>query len=180
MLRIVFWLVLMSAFVLAQESPAPWLNTTPNTIAGYTQYVKPGQTVQQYMATARSYASRAEKTYPTPFADKPLWRGAILNAETAARLSSTNPEAIGLLAEIYTKTKWWSRAYLAWRTLRIHHKLSQQQREQAALSAAQVGYGYYRQGKMKIAIPYLEDSLEFKADPDVKKLLDRARVKAGG
>lgn len=177
MLRILSVLILsFSTLAWTQESPAPWLKTGPN-VAGYSLEVQPNLSSEQYLATARKLASQAQKNHSTSFADKPTWRAALLNAETAAKLNPTDPQTIGFLAELYTQTQWWKRAYLAWRTLRIHRRLSQRELEQAALSAGRVGYSYFRQGNMKEAIPYLEDSLDFKANPDVQKLLERARTK---
>jgi tetratricopeptide (TPR) repeat protein len=178
MLRIAFCLLIgLYTLVWAQESHAPWLKTSPNTIAGYDQAVEPNLSAGQYLVKARQLAGQAQQKRIPRFADKPAWRAAILNAETAARLNPTDPETIGFLAELYTQTQWWKRAYLAWRTLRIHRRLSDKEREMAALSAGRVGYSYYRQGRLKLAIPYLEASLGFRPNPEVQKLLDRARAK---
>ena len=188
MLRIVLCCITGLGLSLAAESPAPWLKTGPGNTAGYSQQVQPGLSAQQYLARARSLANQAQTKHSTSFADKPTWRAAILNAETAAKLNSTDSETIQFLAELYTKTQWWKRAYLAWRTLRIHRRLTDKEREMAALSAGQVGYSYYRQAlsykdrtmadeAMGHAVRYLEESLKFKPDPDVQKVLSQAKAK---
>jgi tetratricopeptide (TPR) repeat protein len=176
-LRFVLGLTLCLGLAWAAESPAPWLQTGPGNTAGYSLDVEPGFSAAQYLAKARQLANQAQQKHSTSFADKPTWRAAILNAETAAKLDSTNPETLQFLAELYTQTQWWKRAYLAWRTLRIHRRLSDKEREMAALSAGRVGYSYYRQGRLKLAIPYLEASLGFRQNLEIQKLLDRARAK---
>jgi tetratricopeptide (TPR) repeat protein len=159
-------IALQAAFpVFAQEQPAQ----------PATQPAAQPQTAAQYYANAQQLAAQAEIAYPTAFLDLPLWDSAVANAATAADLEPSNLTYLRYLAELYTTTQWWIRAYDTWKLLEAKVTLDETSKTQAARSAAKLGYLAMQRGAKAEAVTYLQESLRWKEDMAVRSLLQRAQ-----
>ena len=70
---------------------------------------------QDALDSARENAARAESQGVAAYPDAPLWLDALRQGELAARLAPGAPEPLLFLAETYTATRWYARAWEAWR-----------------------------------------------------------------
>ncbi|HWG85628.1 MAG TPA: hypothetical protein VNT60_09125 [Deinococcales bacterium] len=166
------------SFAAAQTSgttPAATPTINPAAIAPRDPAVMPGQTAEQYLATARELAAQAAVAYPVPYVDKPLWYDAIQNAAAARNADRANMEAARFLAELYTTTQWWFMALVTWREVATMGALDADANRMAAMAAAKVGYIRLERGLANEAVPFFQESLRFQANPEVQALLARAQ-----
>jgi tetratricopeptide (TPR) repeat protein len=169
-LIVVTAIALQAAFpAFAQEQPAqPPASPAP-------QPVTQAQTAQQYFANAQQLAAQAEIAYPTAFVDLPLWDSAVANAAAASDLEPSNLTYLRYLAELYTTTQWWIRAYDTWRSLESKAALDTTSSGLAARAAAKLGYIAMQRGAKTEAVTYLQQSLRWKEDTAVRSLLQRVQ-----
>lgn len=137
--------------------------------------VRPGLTAEQYLAEAQALAAQAAVAYPVAFVDKPLWSDAVAYAEAAVRAAPDDARNLRYLGELLTTTQWWYAALQTWRALESRQALDAQARQWAAMAAAKIGYIRLERGLAGEAVPYLEASLAYQDDADVRALLDRAQ-----
>lgn len=84
--------------------------------------------------------SEARRAYPSGFVDHEPWKETIRHAEMLVNENPNDLEARRLLAEIYSETKWWIRAWNSWNAYNdmggSWDSQAQQRAEEAALSLA--------------------------------------------
>ncbi len=69
---------------------------------------------QQMLGEAQSLAQQARQNKVAPSPDLTPWKQAIAKAEEATKAEPSAPETWGVLAQLYTETKFWSKAEEAW------------------------------------------------------------------
>lgn len=137
--------------------------------------VRSGLSAEQYLAESQALAAQAAVAYPVAYLDKPLWSDAVAYAEAAVRAAPEDARYLRYLGELYTTTQWWYAALATWRLLESRGTLGDQERQWAAMAAAKVGYIRLERGLPGEALPFLQASLEYQDDADVRALLDRAQ-----
>lgn len=155
-----------------------WLGSAYAQTTQPAQAPQPAMTAEQYHAEAQRLAVEADARYVTDFYDQILWNQAIRNAEAAVAAEPSNPTYLRTLAELYTRTQFWWRAYQNWLKLEQMAQLGDQERQWAALSAAKIGYIRLSRGLAVEAIPFLEASLRWEENPQVAAMLDVAQQQA--
>ena len=141
--------------------------------------VEPGLTAQQYAATATTLAAEAETAYPTAFADFPLWNQALANAEAAVHAEPNNADHVRLLAMLYTKTKWWSRAMNNFDRLQAMRDLDFEAKSTAAFVARKLGVMALDRGDGRRAAAFLQRSMMLEESPVTLALLQRVNAAFG-
>lgn len=162
---------LLTGTVTAQTQPTD--PATPTAPAQPAPVAQP--TAAQYFANAQQLAAQAEIAYPQAFSDLPLWDFALRNAQAATDLEPGNLDYLRYTAELYTTTQWWIRAYDTWKLYESKTALNDEAKTQAALSAAKLGFLALQRGDKTRAVTYLQESLRWKDDADVRSLLQRAQ-----
>src|SRR6056297_4035911 len=63
---------------------------------------------------ARDAMQRAIEQDVPPFPDQPLWAEAARNARRAVELAPSHPRTLGTVAEVYSRSNFYARAWTAW------------------------------------------------------------------
>lgn len=110
---------------------------------------------EEALREGRQVAAEAQRTYIDAFPDQPLWREAIELGQVARRESPNHPEPHRYLAEVYTATKWYGRAWDSWMAyLDVGGRLDSNARRDIALAGNELGYTRYEQGDMEAALRF--------------------------
>jgi tetratricopeptide (TPR) repeat protein len=141
--------------------------------------VEPGLTAAEYANKSIELISNAEAAYPTAYADFPIWNQAIANAEAAVQTDPTNIKYVRMLAMLYVKTQWWSRAMTNFDQLEALNGLDPEAIPTAAFVARRLGVLAIDRGDNAEAAKYFERSLTLESNPITQALLDRATVFLG-
>lgn len=92
------------------------------------------------ISEVRALRSEARRAYARAFVDRELWTETLEQAELLVEENPGDLEARRLLAEIYSETRWWIRAWEAWNTYNDMggrwDSETQQEAVEAALSLA--------------------------------------------
>lgn len=84
----------------------------------------------------RALREQARVAYPVAFVDRDLWKATIEEAQSLEAQHPQDLEVQRLMAEIYTESKWWIRAWEAWQNYRqLGGDWDGVAREQAILAA---------------------------------------------
>lgn len=104
------------------------------------------------LAQARSAMEEAIATGEDPFPDRPNWSEAIRHARRAVEAAPRHPRTLGLLAELYSRTNYHSRAWQTWnRLLDAGHLLASGQTEPFVRSGEEMAYAAYQRGDRQAA-----------------------------
>ena len=138
-----------------------------------------GLSASQYAANAKSFSTRAEVKYEEAFSDQELWGSAIANAEAANVLAPNNASYVRVLAVLYTKTQWWSRAMTNFDRLESMAGLDTQTRSAAAFVARKLGYLAIQRGSGQEAALYLQRSMVLESKAITQAMLKRVNLAFG-
>jgi tetratricopeptide (TPR) repeat protein len=141
--------------------------------------VEPGLSAEQYASKSIALVNTAETSYPTAYADFPIWNQAIANAEAAVQADPTNVKYVRMLAMLYVKTQWWVRAMANFDQLEALNGLDPEAITTAAFVARRLGVLAIDRGDNTEAANYFERSLALESNPITQALLDRATVFLG-
>jgi tetratricopeptide (TPR) repeat protein len=141
--------------------------------------VEPGLSAEQYASKSIELVSTAEASYPTAYADFPIWNQAIANAEAAVQVDPTNVKYVRMLAMLYVKTQWWVRAMTNFDQLEALNGLDPEAITTAAFVARRLGVLAIDRGDNMEAANYFERSLALESNPITQALLDRTTVFLG-
>ena len=141
--------------------------------------VEPGLTAEQYAGKSVELIGNAEAAYPTAYADFPIWNQAIANAEAALQADPTNIKYTRMLAMLYVKTQWWSRAMTNFDQLEALNGLDPEAITVAAFVARRLGVLAIDRGDNTQAAEYFERSLALESNPITLALLERTTVFLG-
>lgn len=137
--------------------------------------VPTGLSAAEYLAKSKEFAAQAAVVYPVAFVDKPLWTEAIKYAEAAYTADSSSNDTVAYLGGVYTTTQWWFKGYEYYKILESRMALTPEQRTNAALDAAKVGYIRLTRGLNADAAMFLQASLNYVDSPDVRAMLAQAQ-----
>lgn len=134
-----------------------WLATLLLLLAGLS--LGPGALAQDLPDPARNALDRAQSameeaiaTGEDPFPDRPLWAEAIRHAQRAVQQAPEHPRTLGMLAELYSRTNFHSRAWQTWnRLLDAGHSLTSAQTPLFVRSGEEMAYSAYQQGDRQAA-----------------------------
>jgi tetratricopeptide (TPR) repeat protein len=130
---------------------------------------------------ARSAMQDAIAQNVDPYPDRPLWAEAIREARRAVELAPTHPRTLGTLAEIYSRTNFYARAWQAWQQyLAAGHGLDAQQTPLYLAVAEEYAWSFYERGdKARAAEIHMEvlDAVSFSKESRV--WLGRIRMEQG-
>lgn len=141
--------------------------------------VEPGLTAEQYAMTSMELIANAEVAYPSAYADFPIWNQAIANAEAAVQADPTNAKYVRMLAMLYVKTQWWSRAMINFDQLEALNGFDPEAITSAAFVARRLGVLAIARGDKSEAVTYFERSMELESNPITQALLDRTTIFLG-
>jgi tetratricopeptide (TPR) repeat protein len=141
--------------------------------------VEPGLTAEQYASKSIELVGSAEASYPTAYADFPIWNQAIANAEAAVQTDPTNVKYVRMLAMLYVKTQWWVRAMTNFDQLEALNGFDPEAITSAAFVARRLGVLAIDRGDNTQAANYFERSLALESNPITQALLDRTTVFLG-
>ena len=141
--------------------------------------VEPGLSAEQYASKSIELVGSAEASYPTAYADFPIWNQAIANAEAAVQADPTNVKHLRMLAMLYVKTQWWIRAMTNFDQLEALNGLDPEAISVAAFVARRLGVLAIDRGDNTEAANYFERSLALESNPITQALLDRTTVFLG-
>jgi tetratricopeptide (TPR) repeat protein len=141
--------------------------------------VEPGLTAEQYASKSIELVGSAEVSYPTAYADFPIWNQAIANAEAAVQTDPTNVKYVRMLAMLYVKTQWWVRAMTNFDQLEALNGFDPEAITSAAFVARRLGVLAIDRGDNTQAANYFERSLALESNPITQALLDRTTVFLG-
>jgi tetratricopeptide (TPR) repeat protein len=141
--------------------------------------VEPGLTADQYANKSIELVGSAEAAYPTAYADFPIWNQAIANAEAAVQTDPTNVKYVRMLAMLYVKTQWWSRAMTNFDQLEALNGFDPETITSAAFVARRLGVLAIDRGDNTEAIRFFERSMGLESNPITQALLDRATIFLG-
>jgi tetratricopeptide (TPR) repeat protein len=141
--------------------------------------VEPGLTAEQYAGKSMELIGNAEAAYPTAYADFPIWNQAIANAEAAVQADPTNVKYVRMLAMLYVKTQWWSRAMTNFDQLEALNGFDPEAITSAAFVARRLGVMAIDRRDNEQAAIYFERSMALESNPITQALLDRATVFLG-
>jgi tetratricopeptide (TPR) repeat protein len=113
---------------------------------------------------ARNASDEAKATYATFDIDKPLWRDAMRLGGAAQRLEPDSPEIALFLAQTYSYTKWYIRAWEQWQKYlslgqTLDNAVSQvgeEAREQFAETGNELGFAAYEATNLQGALTYYQ------------------------
>jgi tetratricopeptide (TPR) repeat protein len=141
--------------------------------------VEPGLTAEQYAGKSMELIGNAEAAYPTAYADFPIWNQAIANAEAAVQADPTNVKYVRMLAMLYVKTQWWSRAMTNFDQLEALNGFDPEAITSAAFVARRLGVMAIDRRDNEQAAIYFERSMALESNPITQALLDRTTVFLG-
>lgn len=124
---------------------------------GFAQTVQLGlpTAAQEALAKGQVAVDRALSSYDSNFPDQPFWQAAIDYGLEAKRLAPNRPEPLRFLAEVYTTTHWYSRAWQAWSDFqRVGGSFDPAARQAVAEVGSHLGYASYQAGKLDDALYY--------------------------
>jgi tetratricopeptide (TPR) repeat protein len=161
-----FWLVLLS-LVLSGVSLAQVRITDANSL------------LQQ----ARAASEEAQMTYSSYDIDKPLWREAMRLGGEAQKIEPENPDIALFLAQTYTYTKWYIRAWEQWQKYLTFNKTIDDAvaqtgdlaRTQFLETGTELGFAAYEAQNFEVALDYYEAVNEVVTD-DVETLTWLGRI----
>src|SRR5690606_25431854 len=115
---------------------------------------------QEALRSGQQRAAQALTTYGDHYSDQPLWREAIAFGEQARRLAPDRPEPHRFLAQVYSITGWYIRAWQSWNSyLEAGGELDAQARGQLVEVASWLGQNSFARGDHATAISYFETIL---------------------
>ena len=141
--------------------------------------IEPGLTAEEYASKSIELVISAEASYPSAYPDFPIWNQAIANAEAAVQADPTNVKYVRMLAMLYVKTQWWSRAMTNFDQLEALNGLDPEAISTAAFVARRLGVLAIDRGDNIEAAVYFERSMALEANPITQALLDRTTVFLG-
>lgn len=114
---------------------------------------------QALLKEAQILAQQARQSKVAPSPDLSPWKQAIEKADAATKAEPSAPEAWEMLAQLYTETKFWSKAEESWNQyiqLQGPQALTDAQLQQLALVQLNLGYIAYNQSNYDLAIQKFE------------------------
>lgn len=132
---------------------------------------------------ARRASDEAKTTYSSFDIDKPLWREAMRLGSQAQNLDPENPEIALFLAQTYSYTKWYIRAWTQWQKYLSLGKtlddavaqVGEEARTQFLETGTELGFAAYEAKNLEVALEYYEAVNEVVAD-DVETLTWLGRI----
>lgn len=120
---------------------------------------------EESLRLGRAAAAEALDTYIAHYPDRPLWQEAIAHGLEARRQAPGRPEPLRFLAEAYTITQWYGRAWPAWlQYLEADGRLDGAAREMIAEVGTELGYINYARGDMEDALHYYRQVIDLAPD----------------
>ena len=141
--------------------------------------VEPGLTAEEYASKSIELVIAAQASYPSAHVDFPIWNQAIANAEAAVQADPSNIKHVRMLAMLYVKTQWWSRAMTNFDQLEALNGLDPETISSAAFVARRLGVLAIDRGDNTEAAKYFERSMALESNPITQALLDRTTVFLG-
>ncbi len=121
-------------------------------------------------------ASEAMSTYVKQTPDRPLWRQAIVYGQKARQLAPDSPAPMRFLAQVYSITNWYSRAYQSWDAyFKAGGESDAQVTQEFAKAAQQMGYASYNAGNLSAALTYYQKAHDLEPG-DLEAIVWLARV----
>jgi len=107
----------------------------------------------QALDEGRTAAKIARETGAPTNPDNPLWAKAIAQGRRARQLAPDDPEILRFLAETYTATRWYIRAWEAWQAyLDSGGELDESAREMMSATGNQLAYLTYQRQELSAAL----------------------------
>jgi cytochrome c-type biogenesis protein CcmH/NrfG len=117
------------------------------------------------LAQARALVQQALTAEVVRSPDQPLWAEALKLARQAHARDPNNPEALGLLAEIYSQIGWHIRAWESWqRYLALVNELFPDELQKATAAGHQLAFYRYRANDLEQALAYYQAVLALNPD----------------
>jgi tetratricopeptide (TPR) repeat protein len=135
------------------------------------------------LAQAKQASDEAKRTYATFDVDKPLWREAMRLGTQAQNMEPQNPEIALFLAQTYSYTKWYIRAWEQWQKYLSLGKtldeavaqVGEEARTQFLETGTELGFAAYEAQNLEGAVTYYKAVNEVVAD-DVETLTWLGRI----
>lgn len=129
----------------------------------------------QALREGQQAAALALATYDDHFPDRPLWEQAIDAGERAARLAPDRSEPQRFLAQVYSLTGWYIRAWEAWEAYRrLGGTMDAPARSHLLEVASWLAYNAHANARFEDAVRYFRVVLEL--SPDDTPALERLAV----
>jgi tetratricopeptide (TPR) repeat protein len=151
--RLIF--LALALFAFAQAMPER-ITVDPAVLAGE---------AGEALARAEGLAREALRVYPRHNADFPLWRQAIAEGQQALRLAPDHPAPLRFLAEAYSITLWYARAWEMWfRYEAVGGRFDEDAQMMLARVGSQLAYSRYEQGDLEGALDYYRRVIDLVPD----------------
>jgi tetratricopeptide (TPR) repeat protein len=139
--------------------------------------------VNSLLEQARQASEEAQRTYASFDIDKPLWREAMRLGMQAQTLDPDNPDVALFLAQTYSYTKWYIRAWGQWQKYLTLDKtlddaaaqVGEEAKTQFLETGTELGFAAYEAQNLEVALEYYEAVNEVVPD-DVETLTWLGRI----